>query len=95
MKKRPVDDGMNNHIDRVELGQRLRDARRQSGLTLKDLDQAAGLSATHISEIERGKTSPTIGVLIRIAGALGKDASYFVEPEALPDVSIIRAGDRA
>ncbi|MDZ4804441.1 MAG: XRE family transcriptional regulator [Candidatus Eisenbacteria bacterium] len=89
-----MDDSMNTSIDRAELGQRVRDARHRRGMTLKDLDQAAGLSATHISEIERGKTSPTIGVLIRIAGALGREASYFVEPEVLPDVSITRASDR-
>jgi len=64
-------------------------------MTLKEMELRAGLSATHISEIERGKTSPTIGALIRIAGALSCEVSYFVELEALPELSITRAGNRS
>ena len=50
-------------------------------MTLKAVEQASGLSATHLSEIERGRTSPTIGALVRIARALNRDASYFIERE--------------
>jgi transcriptional regulator with XRE-family HTH domain len=89
-----MDGGENPGIGRKELGQRVRDVRHQRGMTLRELDRLAGLSATHISEIERGKTSPTIGALIRIAAALGCEVAYFVEPEALPEVSITRAVDR-
>ena len=52
------------------------------------------MSATHISEVERGKTSPTIGALQRIADALGEKASYFVEEDELPRVVLTRSGDR-
>jgi quercetin dioxygenase-like cupin family protein len=58
------------------------------------VEAKAGISATHISEIERGKTSPTIGALIRIAEALGKDPAYFIEYEELKDVSFIALEDR-
>ncbi len=50
-------------------------------MTLKQVEQASGLSATHLSEIERGRTSPTIGALVRIARALERDASFFIEQE--------------
>jgi transcriptional regulator with XRE-family HTH domain len=56
-------------------------------MTLKQVEQASGLSATHLSEIERGRTSPTIGALVRIARALEKDASYFIEHEEMPEVA--------
>ena len=56
-------------------------------LTLKQVEAAAGLSATHLSEIERGRTSPTVGALLRIARALGKHPAYFVEPRELPEIS--------
>lgn len=34
-------------ISKVELGRRIREARLQKGMTLKQLDQVVGLSATH------------------------------------------------
>jgi quercetin dioxygenase-like cupin family protein len=63
-------------------------------MTLKKLETLAGISATHISEIERGKTSPTINVLIQIAEALGKNPAYFLEEKELLDVSFIALEDR-
>ena len=73
--------------DNAELGRRIRQLRSELRLTLKQVEETSGLSATHLSEIERGRTSPTIGALVRIARALGRNASYFVEPEQLPDVA--------
>jgi quercetin dioxygenase-like cupin family protein len=52
------------------------------------------MSPTHISEIERGRTSPTVGALLRIAKALGKSATYFVEEDELPTVSVVRSHER-
>ena len=44
-----------------EIGRRIRTVRRERGLTLRQVAATAGLSATHISEIERGHTTPTVG----------------------------------
>jgi len=77
---------MNSIVDSQELGRRIRSLRAERRLTLKQVEEACGLSATHLSEIERGRTSPTIGALTRIARALGRPASYFIEEEELPDV---------
>lgn len=65
----------------ARLGRRLRDARASLELTLKDVEASSGLSATHISEIERCRTSPTIGALVRIAAALGKEPAFFLDAE--------------
>jgi transcriptional regulator with XRE-family HTH domain len=73
--------------DSAELGRRIRRLRSEHHLTLKQVEEASGLSATHLSEIERGHTSPTIGALVRIARALGRNASYFIEAEVLADVA--------
>ena len=70
-----------------ELGQRIRRLRIERRMTLKQVEQSCGLSATHLSEIERGRTSPTIGALVRIARALEKEASYFIEAEERSDVA--------
>lgn len=81
-------------ISKEEIGRRIKKVREEKHFTLKNVEAKAGISATHISEIERGKTSPTIGALIRIADALGKDPAYFIEKEELGDVSFIAFEDR-
>lgn len=77
-----------------ELGRRIKMLRIERGLTLKDLEERGGISATHVSEIERGKASPTVGALGRIARALGMRPATLVEPRVLPEVSLMRADDR-
>jgi transcriptional regulator with XRE-family HTH domain len=77
-----------------EVGDRLRLARFKNDMTLKEVASRSGMSATHISEIERGKTSPTIGALQRIAKALGERPAHFVEEKALCPASMIRKNER-
>ncbi len=81
-------------ISKEEIGRRIKKVREEQHLTLKNVEAKAGISATHISEIERGKTSPTIGALIRIADALSKDPAYFIEEEELCDTSFVALEDR-
>lgn len=78
-----------------ELGRRIKMLRVARGLTLKDLELRGGISATHVSEIERGRASPTVGALGRIARALGMRPAALVEPHVLPEVSVSRAAARA
>jgi len=77
-----------------ELGRRIKLLRVARDLTLRDLEERGGISATHVSEIERGKASPTVGALARIAHALGLRPATLVEPRVLPAISITRADDR-
>jgi transcriptional regulator with XRE-family HTH domain len=81
-------------IDNEQLGQRLKACRAEAGLTLKAMEARAAVSATHISEIERGKTSPTIGALQKMARALDRDLTYFLETEALDEITHQRPFER-
>lgn len=81
-------------VELSKVGDRIKKVRETNYMTLKKLEKKAGISATHISEIERGKTSPTINVLMNIADALGKDAAYFLEEKELEDVSFVALEDR-
>ena len=74
-------------VDTEELGLRMRKIRLERRMTLKQVEERSNLSATHLSEIERGRTSPTIGALVRIARALGRDTSYFIEREERNEVA--------
>ncbi len=78
----------------AELGRRIKLLRVSRGLTLKDLEERGGISATHVSEIERGKASPTVGALGRIARALDLRPATLVEPRMLPEVTVARAAER-
>jgi transcriptional regulator with XRE-family HTH domain len=80
--------------EKSELGKRIKKTREEKHLTLKSIEAAAGISATHISEIERGKTSPTLGALLRIAKALGRDPAYFLEEEDLGEISVVTLENR-
>jgi transcriptional regulator with XRE-family HTH domain len=54
----------------LELGRVLRTLRLEKNLTLTAVAQAAGVSASLISQVERGLATPSISALRRIAGAL-------------------------
>ncbi|HEX6791933.1 MAG TPA: XRE family transcriptional regulator [Candidatus Krumholzibacteria bacterium] len=81
-------------MDAKEAGRRIRRLRAEKNLTLKMVEAASGVSATHVSEIERGETIPTIGALSRIARALGKRTAFFLEENELADVSVLTAESR-
>jgi transcriptional regulator with XRE-family HTH domain len=56
---------------RNAIGPRIRELRLERGLTLDDLARAAGISASHLSRLERGQTAPSFIVASRIAKEIG------------------------
>lgn len=56
------------------VGQRIQQARRNSGLTQEQLAEIVGLSPTHVSVIERGAKPTKVTNLVAIANALGVSA---------------------
>jgi transcriptional regulator with XRE-family HTH domain len=64
-----------------KIGARLKDVRRNSGLSQKRLAQSTGLSATLLSRIENGIVVPSIPTLIAISNALKLNAGYFFRDE--------------
>ncbi|AKS34281.1 helix-turn-helix domain-containing protein [Mycolicibacterium goodii] len=75
------------------LGVRIRQIRRGSNITLRQLAAAAGVSESFVSQVERGVANPSMASLSRIAEALSTDlASLFVGAE--PVGSVVRAGER-
>lgn len=75
------------------LGARLRQRRRELGLTLKEVAVGAGLSVGFISQIERGITTPSLSSLASVARVLGSDVSQFLaQPSG--DVPLTRHNQR-
>lgn len=54
-----------------DIGARLRDARLQRGLSLRSVAQALGVSASLISQVETGKTQPSVSTLYAMVNHLG------------------------
>ncbi|WP_440707930.1 helix-turn-helix domain-containing protein [Herbiconiux sp. YIM B11900] len=53
------------------LGARLREARTKRGLSLRSVAQSLGVSASLISQVEIGKTQPSVATLYALASYLG------------------------
>jgi transcriptional regulator len=51
----------------------IREVRRQKGMTISGLSRKSGVSAAHLSDIEKDFKSPSLLVMVRIAKALDVD----------------------
>lgn len=66
------------------VGRKIRQIREERGITLVDFGKMAGISYTHISEIERGNTCPSLKTIGKLASVLNVPVNYFFsedEPE--------------
>lgn len=60
------------------LGELLRQARREAGLTQEGLAHQAAIDRSYLSELEHDKKSPTVNMLLRLCEALGVKASDLI-----------------
>ncbi len=85
-------------LDRIvsSIGPKLRDLRLQRGLSLQQLAERADVSAAAIHKIEKSGMVPTITTLLKLAGALNRSISYFVDEETEQNgpAVLVRADDR-
>ncbi|MEC3875117.1 helix-turn-helix domain-containing protein [Chryseobacterium salviniae] len=63
----------------IGIGKRIKDIRKESGLTINELANRANVSNGLISRIENGRTIPSLPVLLDLIQSLDIDASYFFE----------------
>lgn len=65
----------------VNLGLRLRVARQKSGLSLRELARRLGVSASFLSQIENGKSQPSVATLYSIAQMLEVSIDHLFSPD--------------
>lgn len=65
-------------IKDMPVGQRIKEIRKQKGLTQKQLADKLDFSYTVISQYERGVRNPKVSTIERIAGALDVDPSVLL-----------------
>ncbi|MFI9172851.1 helix-turn-helix domain-containing protein [Streptomyces lincolnensis] len=81
-------------LDLVTLGQRVQGLRHGLGLTLQRLADAAEVSVSMLSSVERGQKAPTVVVLARIADGLGVPLAELVAEPEDPRVVVRRAAEQ-
>lgn len=76
------------------IGAKLKNARLQRDFTIQELAAASRVSANMISRIERGLTTPSVEILLKLANAFGLSMSYFIEEaEKAGSVVVTRRGE--
>ena len=66
----------------VDVASRLRELREAQNISMRTLATKSGLSANALSMIERGKTSPSVSTLYKLADALGVSITAFFGAES-------------
>jgi transcriptional regulator with XRE-family HTH domain len=78
------------------LGRQIRSLRQSQAVTLAQLAERTGLSIGHLSQVERGLSTPTIRQLQAISTGLGVRIAWFFQPGTQPGRStvLVRAAQR-
>ena len=74
-------------------GARIRAYRERHDWSVYDLSQKSGVAEKTINAIEKGEVMPALGVLVKIAQALGQRLGTFMDDQFKPDPIITRAGE--
>ena len=83
-------------MNRTNLGQRIKDRRKQLGLSQGELARSLNVTPQHISAVEMDKRVPSLTFIAILAGQLGVSTDYlitgkdFFQPDTL---SVIRADE--
>ena len=85
-----------NETTSVDVGASLRRLREARRVSMRALARTSGLSANALSMIERGKTSPSVSTLYKLADALEVPVTaFFGTPVERQQVIYLRALDRS
>jgi len=78
----------------LKVGESVKEIREKKGLSLKDIFQRTGLQPEFLMDVEKGKISPPLGAIIKLAKALEMKMGYFISgAENLP-YTVVRKNDR-
>jgi transcriptional regulator with XRE-family HTH domain len=79
----------------VNVGVRLRELREARKASMRGLATKSGLSANALSMIERGRTSPSVSTLYKLADALGVPITEFFDPQSdKQNIILVKADQR-
>ena len=61
------------------IGKKLKATRLRNDMTIQELAMSSNVSSNMISRIERGLTTPSVEIIVRLANTFGMSINYFVE----------------
>lgn len=76
------------------IGPRLRELRELHGLSLRALAAASGVSVALLSQVENGRSEPSIATLRKLAPVFDADIAELFHEPAAPRVHLSRPGTR-
>jgi len=79
---------------REQFGRILREARTAKGLTQEELAFRAGMSVPYLSDIERGRSSPSLTMMVDLAVALEIHLVDLVKPMKIEGVKQVAGRKR-
>jgi quercetin dioxygenase-like cupin family protein/ribosome-binding protein aMBF1 (putative translation factor) len=100
--RRNEDEAVKEGFDRVkvgeeisaEIGMRIKNARENRGLSIFDIYLRTDIDVDLLSQIEKGKVTPPLGTVIKLAKALDLKMGYFISGEEGKAYTIVRRDDR-
>lgn len=75
-------------MNRIWLGNRIREARERKHLTQEYLSELIDISPTHMSVIERGVKGMRLSTFIKVANALGVSADELLQDELTHETQV-------
>lgn len=78
----------------LTIGNKLKTLRERTQLSLRDLGEKTGLSASFLSQLELGQVSPSLASLETIANALNVRITHFFDDQTKPDSIVMRKNER-
>ncbi len=73
-------ESVDENIEPLKLGERIKDIRSKMGLTLEEASQRTGLARSTLSKIENEQISPTFQAMQKLASGLHIDMPQLFEP---------------
>lgn len=88
------DNNRTPELDGSALGARIREMRKLRRLSLVQLGEASGVSASFLSQLERGTCSASFGTLRDVSAALGTSLGELFDDRPLSGPRIVRRSER-
>ena len=89
MGKNAVAETRPHATDGVNVGRKIRDLRKSKGLSLKQLAEGAGVSASLVSQIENNRVDPSLSTLRKIALTMGVPVFALIAESSPEDASLV------
>ena len=68
-------------VDKIKIGNFLRQLRTEKGMTQEDLAEKFGVSSRSVSRWENGNTMPELGILVELADFYDVDIKEIIDGE--------------